>query len=267
MIHIHWSTYPYGARNYYRGEYDTSVFFVLRVWGVPVFASLRGCVHTIPMNRLGPGERRNTLRRFAAEYMALPAAQKGGLPPKLDLPLRRTGALRRAGLVRMALPVLGVAGLLGVVMTLMFLGMGLNPFANPDYQVLVALLLLALGLFGVCWYLHRRYQRISPRQARIRRLVGERLGPFTDPADWAAALVEAVAYKFGVDELAAVPLLEQAEACLRDCDYADALIAARMALAIADPVDEDDIVTRAEEITDICLTRDDTSDSSSAVPA
>lgn len=267
MIHIHWSTHPYGARNYYRGEYDTSLFFVLRVWGVPVFASLRGCVHTIPVNRLGVGERRNALRGFAAEYLGLPAAKNGSLPPKLDLPLRRTRALRRAGLVRMALPVFGVAGLFGVVLVLMLLQMGLNRFAIPEYQLVLALSLLALGLFAVCWYLHRRYQRTSPRQARIRRLVGVRLGPYTDPADWAAVLVEAVAYKFGVDELAAGPLLEHAEASLKDGDYADALVTARMALAIADPFEEDDIVARAEEITDICVTRDDTSDSNSAVPA
>jgi hypothetical protein len=251
FVHVQWSTAEHGARNCWPGEYDTCFYFVLTM-GLPVFVRFRGCSHAINVKKLR-GARLQAIRRFAAEYLGLPGAEVGSLPPKLHLPLRPSPILRRQGFLSALSPLVGMWAFMAPLLTVVFLELPAKAFANREIQFWLAALWLGWVPLLLGLYVYFRNRRISPRQAEIRRMVAERLGPFTDPADWAPALVEAVALSLGIMDVTTAALTEQAEADLQAGQHADALIAARMAMAIAEPVADDVRGLRAEEITELCL--------------
>jgi hypothetical protein len=82
-------------------------------------------------------------------------------------------------------------------------------------------------------------------------VVASRLGPFSDPADWASELVARVASAFGVAVLSGDTLIRTAERLLKQEHVDDALVVARMALA--GPSSERALAGRAEDITEDCL--------------
>jgi hypothetical protein len=101
--------------------------------------------------------------------------------------------------------------------------------------------------------LYRFLRRPSRRQARIREVVASRLGPFSDPADWASELVARVAPAFGIAVLSGDELIRTAERLLKQEHVEDALVVARMALSLTGPPSELDPGGRSEDITEECL--------------
>lgn len=253
VLHVQWSTGEHGARNCWQCEYDTCFYFVLTI-GLPVFVRFRGCSHAINVKKLG-GARLLAIGRFAAEYLGLPGAEAGNLPPKLHLPLKSSPSLRRQALLSALSPLVGMWAFMAPLLTLVLLEVPAKALADPEVRMLLAVLWLGWVPLLLGLYVYFRNRKMSPRQAEIRRIVAERLGPFTDPADWAPALVEAVTLSLGIVDVTCAALMEQAEVKLQAGQRAEALIAARMAMAIAEPVCDDARALRAEEITDLCATR------------
>src|SRR5439155_15053149 len=107
---------------------------------------------------------------------------------------------------------------------------------------------------GIAYLLARKP---SQRQWRIRSVVATQLGPFSDPADWTPELIALVAQDLGISLVTPQKLLEEAEQKLKHDDIDDALIVARMGLALAEDSNKQDLSAeakqRAENITDEVL--------------
>jgi hypothetical protein len=84
-------------------------------------------------------------------------------------------------------------------------------------------------------------------------VVASRLGPFSDPADWAFELVARVAPAFGIAAITPEELIRTAERLLKQEHVEDALVVARMVLSLAGPSPEPALAGRVEDITEDCL--------------
>jgi hypothetical protein len=241
MAHVHWGTHAGGARNCRAGEYDTCEFFVF-IATVPVYFSFRGCFHGIEMSRVKSEERWDRLTEFARTFLGLPDT-----PQRLTFPLRPLRSLQCMWFFHFSLVFFGAASILLVALLILLS----NRFPN-GLNTIVAIICwsIAAGFFlGSALYLFLR--RPSRRQARIREVVASRLGPFSDPADWASELVPRVAPAFGVAAITPEELIRTAERLLKQEHVEDALVVARMALA--GPSSERGLAGRAEDITEDCL--------------
>jgi hypothetical protein len=240
-----WGTEPYGSRNCLHGEYDSCLYFT--VWlGLPVYLSFRGCVHVIEAYRVQPPERLDRLRHFARTYLGLAA-----LPAAVHLPLKPLPRLRRLVIYDLGLWLLAIFPVLAAIATL-------GTARHPD-ELTPGLLAFLAGswagavAFVACLAAYLATRRPSARQARVREVVGGRLGPYSDPADWSAGLLGRLAPALDIRAEDTEDAVRQAERCLRAGRYADALVAARVAVGLVDDPGEADLAGRAEEVTDECL--------------
>ena len=221
MSHVHWGTHAGGARNARAGEYDTCEFFVF-IATVPVYFSFRGCFHVVEMSRVKSGERRERLTEFARTFLGLTDT-----PQRLTFSLRAVRSLQCMWFYHFFLIFFGAASIFFVWL----LALLTNRFPNV-LNTIVAFICWSIAgalLSGSAPYLFLR--RPSRRQARIREVVASRLGPFSDPADWAPELAARVAPAFGIAVLNGDELIRIAERLLKQGHVEDALVVARMVLA------------------------------------
>jgi hypothetical protein len=205
MAHVHWGTHAGGARNCRAGEYDTCEFFVF-IAGAPMYFSFSGCFHVIGMSRVKSEERRERLIEFARTFLGSPDT-----PQRMTFPLRSLRSLQCMWFFNFFLIFFGAASILFVVL----LALLPNPLPNGA-KIIVAIIcwsIAAAFFLGLALYLLLR--RPSRRQARIREVVASRLGPFSDPADWASELVAGAAQAFGVVAITPEELIRTAERLLK----------------------------------------------------
>jgi hypothetical protein len=245
MVHVHWGTYTGGARNCRAGEYDTCEFFTI-ITGVPVYFSFRGCFHVVERSRVKSGERRERLREFARTFLGLP-----DLPRQMAFPLRPLRSLQWMWFYYFFLWLLGAASIPGVSLALLTLLP--NPLPNGQNNIVLVIFWSIDGAFLLCLAPYLLLRRPSRRQARIRGVVASRLGPFSDPSDWPSELVARVAAAFGIVALTSEELIRTAERLLKREHVEDALVVARMALALAGPSPGLNLAGRAEDITEECF--------------
>jgi hypothetical protein len=242
MIHIHWGNHTGGTRNYRAGEYDTCEYFTFVV-GVPIYLSFQSCFHVI-IDR--PSARREMLREFALNFLDLP-----DLPRRTALPLRPLPTLKWMWFYYYLLVFLGIATIPSVAYLLM--NMLFNRMPNgADNFVYISCWSISIA-FVVALVAYLLVRRPSRRQARIRGVVASRLGPFSDPAEWAEQLVYRVVPAFGVAVATGDELIRKAEGLVKQGHYEDALAVARLALALLQPPLDGPLSERAEEITEDCL--------------
>lgn len=240
MIHVHWGNHVGGARNYRAGEYDTCEYFLLII-GIPIYVSFQGCFHVI--NR--PALRPERLREFAQTFLGLP-----DLPKRTVLPLRPMRILKWMWFYANILGLLGALNIPGVAVLIVYL----IPKPFPNGNPIVLYVCGAIGVvFLVALFPYLFLRRPSRRQARIRRVVASRLGPFSDPADWAEQLVAHVTPAFSINVPSAEALLRKAEELVKEGHYEDALVVARMTLALLASPFDGPLAERAEDITEECL--------------
>jgi hypothetical protein len=248
MIHLHWGNHKGGTRNYRAGEYDTCEYFTLIVY-IPIYVSFQGCFHVIDR----PKTRRERLRDFAQTFLDL-----RDLPRQIVLPLRPISNLKWMWFYYYLLWLFGIATLPGLVFAL------LNLFLNPlpgAADTAVSILFGVIGIvFAVLLILYLLLRRPSRKQARIRGLVASRLGPFSDPADWAEEMVVRVTPAFGIDIPTSEELIRKAEGLVQQGHYEDALVVARMALALLPSPFDHPLAERAKGITEDCLRLSDQAD-------
>jgi hypothetical protein len=248
MVHIHvgWDKHLLGARNSCKGEYDASQYSVLVV-GIPVYFSFQGCYHVIPKSKLKTGERKELMLTFAQTFLGCQDLAKQTL-----LPLKPKRDLKRMWFYEYFLWLSGLT--IVPVVTCLLIAMLASPAPNNNDIVLAFILwlsvvLLFLAAFVRCLFLRRP----SAWQVGIRGVVASRLGPFSDPADWTIQLVSCVTPVFGIREPTSEKLIQKAEQLLKLGHYEDALIAARMTLALVDAANNPSLADRAESITEQCL--------------
>lgn len=238
MVHVHWGNHTGGARNCRTGEYDTCEYFTLII-GIPLYFSFQGCFHVIER----PNEQRERLCEFARTFLDI--AQ---LPKRTVLPLRPVSTLKWMWFYFYFLWLLGIAALSGVGLLLLLVLFPM-PFPNGGNNIVAIVFWLIDIAFVAALLPYLFLRRPSRRQARIRSIVASRLGPFSDPADWAEQLVARVAPAFGIDVPTSEALLRKAEELVKVGHYEDALLVARMALSLLDCP----LAKRAEDITEECL--------------
>jgi hypothetical protein len=249
-MHVGWSTDTHGSRNCHDGEYDSSMYFLL-VAGIPVYWSFRGCVHVINLQKISSRERLDRVRKFANRYLVAP-----WMAGELRFPLRPLGRLKRLIWYDMGLMASGISAFIAVVA---IWAISLRPFNRwTQGDIIMVGLLCALGApfipGGIAYWITRKP---SQRQKRIRSVVANRLGPFSDPADWTPQVIALVAQDLGIKSAKAETLLQEGEQRMKRKQYEDALLTARMGLAITESSPEPGFPTeeqeRAERITDEVL--------------
>ena len=249
-MHVGWSTEPHGARNYFQGEYDSSAYFML-VLGLPVYWSFRGCVHVINLQKISSGERLDRVRHFANRYLVAP-----WVGSDICFPLRTLRLLKRLIWYEVGLI---LSACIAVTAVLAILAISQRPVNRwkPDDLIMVGIMCVlgAPSIPGGIAYLLAR--KPSQRQLRIRSVVATQLGPFSDPADWTPELIALVAQDLGISLVEPRKLLEEAEQRLKHKHHENALILARMGLALAEDSIKEDLSAeakqRAENITDELL--------------
>jgi hypothetical protein len=250
VFHISWSTKAHGARNLFQGEYDSALYFMLVV-GVPVFWSCRACIHVIDVNKIRSKERLQRLRDFAAKHLG--SRWPGG---EIQFSLRRNASLRRLIWYEWGLVFCVIMAFAAALAVWGISGRRFNRWTRHDLMFAVPLSVLGFLSVpaGIAYFLARKP---SHRQKRIRSVVAERLGPFSDPADWTPELIASVALDMGISPPEPARLLQAAEQRMKSKSYGEAVALARMGLSIADIPGADDIWTeekpRAESLTDEAL--------------
>jgi hypothetical protein len=251
-----WGTEPYGSLNYHRGECDTSLYFT--VWfGIPVWFSFRGCAHLIDVFALRrKGGRLDSIARFVQDYLGVTGIDPGNLPGTIYLPLRSSRALKWMAAYYWALWITGIAAVAAVLDTFAILHSGRALTPGEDRFLIVTWIGAALFVPGLLAY--QMIRRPSQRQAQIRAAVADRLGPFSDPADWAPDLLNRLAAAHELPNLQPGSALQAAEAKAVSGKHSEALLLARLAAGLATQPDESFERERAETLTDRCLQERDT---------
>jgi hypothetical protein len=253
MFVVSWGTESYGARNVARGEYDTCLYYRV-ILGLPVYYSFRGCVHVIEPAKLRSAERLDRIRSFLTDYLGWSEDEARNLPGAIHLTLRPSRALKGMAWLDSLLWLTGIVAALGVLVTAAISQQPHEPFRRENLLFLVPFWAAAAAFLALLVpYLVLR--RPSPRQARVRAVVADALGPSSDIAEWTTGLVAPVAAAFGVDELDPDELVEEAERRTSAGKVEQGLLLARMALALRGADAEAGLVGRAEAVTDDCLRR------------
>jgi hypothetical protein len=146
---------------------------------------------------------------------------------------------------------LGIGTFSGAILLLL-----LTPFPMPMPNVdnVVSIIVWSIAIAFVAALIpYLCLRRPSRRQARIRSIVATRLGPFSDPADWAEQLVARVTPAFGINVPSAEALLQKAEELVKQGHYEDALVVARMALSLVRSPFDGPLAERVEDIIEDCL--------------
>jgi hypothetical protein len=250
VARVGWATEPCGARNVGKGERDCAYYLTL-YYGLPLFSSFQGCFHEIRLAGLKDGPRQDRILRFLQAFLGWSDEEVATPPSAVRFPIRPRSSIRRMAAYGCLLWVLGVPALLSLVMTGVTLAMGdtipshLFPFLVLGW---VASALLVLGVWA-----YDRAQKPDARQARIRSLVAERLGPFSDPADWQVDLALRVADALGQGDTPEA-VLATAGREAKAGRLAEAVLLCRLALGLTDAKDPD-LANQAEQLTDECLSR------------
>src|SRR5262249_22237646 len=155
--------------------YDTVRYFAV-YFGLPVYFSFRGCVHIIEPARVKPPERRERLSQFVGTYLGVT-----DLSRPVHLPLRPLPHLKLLVFYDLGLWLLGCFPLVAAVATLAILQQP-NPFA-PANVAFLAGCLAGTGVFVLALAAYLWMRRPSRRQALIRGVTADLLGPFSDPAE------------------------------------------------------------------------------------
>jgi hypothetical protein len=251
MVHVGWGTDHHGARNCSHGEYDTALYFTVTL-GVPVYTSFRGCVHVIEPRSVRPAARLDVIRSFLKTYLGWSEAQVAQLPSPLYLSLKPSRALKRMAWLESFLWIAGILGGTGLFVTAAIAQQPVNPFRLENLLFLLPFWVVGAAFVpAFCCYWTLR--KPSPRQARIRGVVAGWFGPSSDLADWPPALVGRIAPALGVAAERPDELLAIAEQRATLGEVVEALLIARMALALLDVKREPVLGARAEEVTDNCL--------------
>jgi hypothetical protein len=226
MAHVHVGYEPVGCRNIHtaddRVEYDSNYCFCVCL-GLPVWCSIRRCVHV-------------TERAGKLSYITL----KPQLGLKLMVPFYW---------------VVWVLGLLAFAGAMMY-AVPKNPGVaapDPSQNSVVLACTVAMPLFVPALVLYRYLRRPSPRQRAIRGIVGLHLGVHSDPAGWAAEPARELADRLGFTGRSAADLLGAARRLRAAGEDADALLTARLSLALFDPVNEAREIEVGEAFTDQLL--------------
>ncbi|MBI1917849.1 MAG: hypothetical protein HYS12_24405 [Planctomycetes bacterium] len=248
MAKVGWATEPCGARNVYKGEWDCADYLTIYI-GLPIFSSFQGCFHQIQLAGLREGPRRDRILRFLQHFLEWSDEEVTTPPFTARFPIKPRSSVRRMATYNRLLWVLAVPALLSLIVTGVTLGMGdaisprLFPFLVVGW-VASALLVLGVGAYD-------RTQKPDTRQARIRSLVAERLGPFSDPADWQADLALRVADGLNQGDTPEAVLAAAGHEAVAG-RFAEALLLCRLALGLADENDPE-VEHQAEQLTDDCL--------------
>jgi len=242
-----WGTEPYGSRNYYCGECDTSLYFTVMV-GIPVYFSFRGCIHLIEVSS---GEKRkerfSRICQFMRDYFALSETDPKDAPGIMCFPLKPSRILKWMVLYYWLLWITAVAAFCAVADTAAILQTGRALSPGEDSFLIVVWIGFAFFVPGVVTY--QIVRRPTRRQAMIRAAIAERLGPFSDPADWQVDLLTKVAAAYGSASPPADTVLQMADDHATSGKYVDALVLARLALGLLDWQDGN-TRERAEAVTD-----------------
>jgi hypothetical protein len=247
MVHIGWDNHLFGARNCGNGEYDACQYSVLAVGlpvyffvvGLPVYFSFQGCFHVIPESKLKTEERKEQMLMFVQTFLGFQ-----GLAKRILLPLKPKRELKRMWFYEYFL---WQSGLTIVPPSLFALVIPAAQAPTFVFSLIVVLSFLSV----IVRFLFLR--RPSPWQAGIRGVVASRLGPFSDPADWTTELAARVTPVFGIAVPTSEKIIQKAEQLLKQGHYEDALIAARVVLALMDSENDPSPADRAESISELCL--------------
>jgi hypothetical protein len=226
MVHIYVGYEPMGCRNIHtaegRVEYDSNYCFCVCL-GLPVWCSIRRCVHV-------------TERAGELDYITL----KPRLGLKLMVPFY------------WVVCILGLLAFAGAVMYAVPKNPGVAP-PDPSTSLVVLVCTIAMPLSVPAFVLYRYLRRPSPRQRVIRGIVGHKLGVHSDPAGWAAEPARELADRLGFAGRSAADLLRTAQRLRAAGEDDDALVTARLSLALFDPVKEAHQIELGEAFTDQLL--------------
>jgi hypothetical protein len=241
VVRVNPNTRLFSTRNVSREGYDA-------------FLDTQECAYLIRTRKLPP-HRLDALRSFLVTHCMWDESQVQKLPARLKLPLRPSAALRFMVFAQFLI-------LFGTPLALIATGVGLAcffdkaKFQSDPGLVLVCALTALTYIAGVITYL--LHHRPSRRQAGIRAVVADRLGPFSDPAGWESGLARSVAtyLQWNSEPIAWV---EDAQQRLEKEEYSDALLLARLSLTLLDRKRDATTIAQAEALTDRCLARLDAS--------
>jgi hypothetical protein len=250
MFYAGWGTDTYGARNLTRGEYDSCLYFTVTL-GVPVYISFRGCVHVIEVGKIPPAQR-DRLRSFLIAHFGWSQDKARYLPATVLLPLRPLRSLKWMGRLNSLLWVLGIVAALGLLATLAISQQPAEPFRKENVLFLSPFWAASV-IFLPLLLVYLALRKPSSRQAGIGEVVADKLGAFSDPADWPHQVAVPVAATFGAEDTPEA-VLNAAERHLSRGDAAVGLVLARLALALQGRADAG-MVRDAEALADECLHR------------
>jgi hypothetical protein len=248
MAHVGWGTEPYGSLNCRNGEFDSAHYFCVTL-GLPVWFSYRGCYHVAPIRPDKSPEAAARLQDFADRYLGTTIAGIRLQLRELQIPLRDSRALKRMMLFHWFLWITGLMALMAVIATSAILPRGV---VAKDVPWLIAFW-TGFSLFIPSFAYYHYLRRARGRSACIRETVADRLGPFSDPADWDPALVMLVLVDLGVNEPAPEAIERAARQRLDARMPADALLVARLAMGLYEPNAETLWRRRFDELTDASL--------------
>jgi hypothetical protein len=249
---IGWEQFNFGARNVHDGERDVARNLVVFI-GIPVALVYIGANHRIDMSAVKDPAHRDRLRRFLAQYRGWPEEKARAFRDTVEIPLKKRLGLGVMAAFGALVCAAGVLALCGVVAVFAFATMprAMNPVDHMWLGGAIACMCAFLGGLGLYYQLRRP----SARQARIRSVVSQRLGPFTDVADWKVDSLGPLFPLLGVVSLDPAETLAEAESLRRSGKFEEALLWARIVIAFAHPREERALVEQAETLTDECLGR------------
>jgi hypothetical protein len=248
--HVEWGTQLFGAKNCHDGEYDTYLCYWV-VLGVPVYLSFRQCVHVIEHQALKRHERAEQIVRFAREHLNQ-GDIRGYVPVSgIVIPLKPSWS-SKVRVLHLGTLWAGFTLAVCAVVASFALMQAARAIKADDVNMLIVLW-AGFAYFAVGLPIYLLTRKPTKRQAGIRAVVANVLGPYSDVADWDAPLIRRVATSFGLADPQAERLLEAAERSFAANDYETALLCSRMALGLMDPSEKRQWADRAEAITDDAL--------------
>jgi hypothetical protein len=247
---IGWEHLNFGALNLHDGECDLARNVVIFI-GIPVAVVYTAAHHRIDLAGVRNPARRERLRAFLAEYYGWAAERARSFRDTVHIPIKKRPGLGWMAGLHALLWVAGVLGFVGAFAIMVFATMA-RPMKADDWVMLwfgaASLAVLVVGSFA-----YFRLRRPSRRQARIRAVVADCLGPYADLADWKVDSLGPLFPRLGVVEIDPGATLAQAEALRGAGRVEEALLWARVAIAFAHPREDRALVTQAEALTDDCL--------------
>ena len=255
----------YGARNVHQGEYDTSECRTF-VFGVPLLLLFRGFYHVLHVDQIKDTERLECIRRFGQKYLGwvdLPRNEQGEIvwdelalaeiarAEPHGIPLKRSLSLMGMAIFHWGLFWGSASAIFAGVITYAFCTMQRPMDSSDRLMLVIAWGIVAFVIAGL--FVYRWLRKPSARQQRIRTIVAQRLGPFSDPADWLSRIGEQVLPEFNLHTNDPQDVAEEANKQLQEANYGDALVLARLGLSLARTNNPDRcLLHELQTITDGC---------------